>query len=86
MNQNLLVTITNNIENASIERYIEVISTNVVIGTNFFSDLGASFTDIFGGYSDTYQNKLQNIYTIAIENLKKKAKKTWCKFDHWAKN
>jgi uncharacterized protein YbjQ (UPF0145 family) len=73
MRNNMIVTTTNSIENAEIEKYIDLISTNVVIGTNFFSDLGASFTDLFGGYSDTYQNKLQKIYSSAIDNLKQKA-------------
>lgn len=75
MNNQILITTTNSIENFEIERYIEIISTNVVIGTNFFSDFGASLTDLFGGFSGTYQNKLQEIYNIAIENLKKKAKR-----------
>lgn len=75
MNNQILITTTNSIENQEIERYIEIISTNVVIGTNFFSDFGASLTDLFGGFSGTYQNKLQEIYNIAIENLKKKAKR-----------
>jgi len=75
MNNQILITTTNTIENQEIESYIEIISTNVVIGTNFFSDFGASLTDLFGGFSGTYQNKLQKIYNIAIENLKKKAKR-----------
>lgn len=75
MNNQILITTTNSIENQEIERYVEIISTNVVIGTNFFSDFGASLTDLFGGFSGTYQNKLQEIYSIAIENLKKKAKR-----------
>jgi len=75
MNNHILITTTNSIDNQEIERYIEIISTNVVIGTNFFSDFGASLTDLFGGFSGTYQNKLQEIYNIAIENLKKKAKR-----------
>lgn len=75
MNDKFLITTTSNIENFEIERYLEIISTNVVIGTNFFSDFGASISDLFGGYSNTYQNKLQEIYDVAIENLKKKAKK-----------
>ena len=69
----MIVTTTNSIENAEIEKYIDLISTNVVIGTNFFSDFGASLTDFFGGYSDSYQNKLQKIYSSAIDNLKQKA-------------
>lgn len=75
MNNQILITTTNSIENQEIERYVEIISTNVVIGTNFFSDFGASLTDLFGGFSGTYQNKLQEIYSIAIENLKKKVKR-----------
>jgi uncharacterized protein YbjQ (UPF0145 family) len=73
METKVITTSTNSIENAEIEKYIELISTNVVIGTNFFSDFGASFTDFFGGFSDSYQNKLQKIYKVAIDNLKLKA-------------
>ena len=75
MNNKILITTTNSIENSVIERYIEIISTNVVIGTNFFSDFGASLTDLFGGFSGTYQNQLQEIYNVAIDTLKKKAKR-----------
>lgn len=75
MNNQIIITTTNSIEHFEIEHYIEIISTNVVIGTNFFSDFGASLTDLFGGFSGTYQNKLQEIYNIAIENLKKKSKR-----------
>lgn len=73
MNYNIIATTTNTIENAEIVKYIDLISTNVVVGTNIFSDLGASITDFFGGFSDTYQNKLQKIYEVAIYNLKSKA-------------
>jgi uncharacterized protein YbjQ (UPF0145 family) len=47
-----------------IEKYFDLISTNVVLGTNVFSDLGASFSDFFGGTSDIYQNKLEKIYKV----------------------
>lgn len=69
----ILVTTTNSFDNANIEKYYDLISTNVVIGTNFFSDFSASFTDLFGGMSNTYQNKLQKIYDNAIFNLKEQA-------------
>lgn len=73
MNGNIITTTTNSIDGATIEKYIDLISTNVVVGTNFFSDFGASITDIFGGLSDTYQNKLQGIYKVGIDKLKLKA-------------
>jgi uncharacterized protein YbjQ (UPF0145 family) len=71
--QQIIITSTDSIEGTIIEKYIDVISTNVVIGTNFFSDLGASLTDLFGGFSETYQTKLQQIYKIGIDKLKTKA-------------
>jgi uncharacterized protein YbjQ (UPF0145 family) len=71
--QRIITTSTNSIEGATIEKYIDLISTNVVVGTNFFSDFGASFTDLFGGLSDSYQSKLQKIYKIGIDKLKTKA-------------
>lgn len=73
MKRNILITTTNTIENANIKEYMGIISTNVVLGTNFFSDFAASFTDFFGGFSNTYQNKLQIIYKEAIDELSKKA-------------
>ena len=73
MENKVIATTTNSIENAVIEKYLDLISTNVVVGTNLFSDFGASLTDLFGGFSDSYQNKLQKIYNMAIDNLKLKA-------------
>ncbi len=73
MKNNILITTTNVVENATIKEYMGIISTNVVLGTNFFSDFAASFTDFFGGFSSTYQNKLQIIYKEAIGELSKKA-------------
>lgn len=72
--KDIIITTTNNIEGATIERYIDIISTNVVIGTNVLSDFAASFTDFFGGTSETYQKKLDLIYKSAIDTLSQKAK------------
>lgn len=73
MRKDILISTTNTLENIVIEQYIETISTNVVIGANFFSDFKASFTDLFGGFSDSYQNKLEELYNVAIKNLQYKA-------------
>lgn len=75
MKNNILISTTNTLENIEIESYIDLVTVNVVIGTHFFSDFGASFTDLFGGYSNTYQNKLQEIYDAAIDKLTLKATK-----------
>jgi uncharacterized protein YbjQ (UPF0145 family) len=34
----MLITTTNSIDNAKVEKYLGVITTNLVIGTGFFSD------------------------------------------------
>lgn len=69
----ILISTTNTIEGATIEKYLDIVSTNVIVGTNIFSDISASFTDFFGGNSGTYQSKLQEIHKTAIANLKTKA-------------
>lgn len=74
MEKEFIITSTNNIEGGNVIKYFGVINNNVVLGTNLFSDIGASFIDIFGGTSNSYQNKLKNIYETSIQNLKIKAR------------
>ena len=74
MEKEFIITSTNTIEGGKVIRYYGVINNNVVLGTNLFSDIGASFIDIFGGTSSSYQNKLKNIYDTSIQNLKVKAR------------
>ncbi|MBR4923989.1 MAG: YbjQ family protein [Bacteroidaceae bacterium] len=73
MRDNFIITVTNNIEGCPIEKYLESICANVVIGTNIFSDIAASFYDFFGGHSGSYKSKLELIYNEASKELKKKA-------------
>lgn len=71
----ILLTTTSNIEGATIEQYLGVVVNNAVIGANIFSDMMASFTDFFGGTSGTYQNKMDQLYSIGLEQLERKARK-----------
>ncbi|MBT3742883.1 MAG: YbjQ family protein [Polaribacter sp.] len=73
MKNEFIITSTHSIEGEKIEKYLGVINNNIVLGTNLFSDIGASFLDVFGGASNSYQNKLQSIYDSSIQNLKVKA-------------
>lgn len=74
MKNKFIISTTNNIEGGNIKKYIDVICSNVVIGTNIFSDFAASFTDFFGGKSNSYKRKLEIIYNEAVKDLKLKAK------------
>ena len=69
----MIITTTNHIENNSIKQYLGVINTNVVLGTNLFSDFAASLTDVLGGRSDSYQSKLNLIYERVTNELERKA-------------
>lgn len=69
-----IITTTNNIEYAEVQQYFDIVSTNVVIGANIFSDLAASLTDIFGGTSGSYQNQLEYITTMAKVKLTNQAR------------
>ena len=69
----MIITSTNDIKDYKIIKYLGLINVNVVIGANFFSDFFASFTDVFGGYSNTYQSKLDKIYGDALRELQAKA-------------
>ena len=73
MKNEFIITSTNSVEGEKIEKYLGVINNNIVLGTNLFSDIGASLLDVFGGASNSYQNKLQSIYDSSIQNLKVKA-------------
>lgn len=70
---NIFVTTTSTIEEMRVKQYIRPISAHVVAGTNFFSDFFASFSDVFGGRSQTYQRQLSSIYTESVEILKQTA-------------
>ena len=71
----MLITTTESIEKGKITKYLDVISSNVVIGVNVLSEFVASFTDFFGGKSGTYERKLDGIFSDSLSNLSKKAKK-----------
>ena len=68
-----LITTTPVLDGYTIKSYIGAINTNIVLGTNFFSDFAASFTDVLGGTSNTYQRKMNLMYDKAKKQLIKKA-------------
>lgn len=70
----MIVTTTNSVEGYSIREYLGVVNANVVIGTNLFSDIAASLTDVFGGRSGSYKSKLNTIYDEVMKELTEKAK------------
>jgi len=71
-----LTTTTHSVEGAQVTQYLDVVYHSVVVGANILSDLVAAFTDFFGGFSRTYEKRLQLIFDEAINGLELKAKMT----------
>lgn len=70
---NIVVSTTEQLDGWDVSQYMGVVSAHVVAGTNLFSDLAASFSDIFGGRSSSYKKQLEAINEEAIRELKEKA-------------
>lgn len=68
--KDILVTTTSSVEGLHVKQYLKPISAHIVAGTNLFSDFFASFSDVFGGRSQTYQKQLTSLYNEAIESLR----------------
>ncbi|HJV47316.1 MAG TPA: YbjQ family protein [Bacillota bacterium] len=71
----MLMTTTNIVQNREIEEYITIISTEVILGANVVRDFLASITDIIGGRSGSYENKLADGRETALRELEEKAKR-----------
>lgn len=69
----ILLSTTSQLSGWEIVDYIDVISSQVVIGTGIFSDLFAGVTDTLGGNSNSYEKQLKNITSTALNRLKKTA-------------
>lgn len=69
----MIITSTENIAHFQISEYMGTVCSNIVMGTNVFSDIAASFTDFFGGHSSSYQNKLGIMYAEVSKDIKNKA-------------
>ena len=71
----MLVTTTNIIEGKVIEEYHGIVSGKAIMGANVVRDLFASVTDIVGGNSVSFENKLSQGRQIALEDMKVLASK-----------
>lgn len=69
-----IITTTDTIPNAEITEILDIVYSNIVIGTNIFSDIAAAFTDFLGGKSRTYISKLDAMREEAKNELICKAR------------
>lgn len=71
----MIISTTPILDGYKVKSYLGVVNVNIVIGTNFFSDFAASFTDVFGGNSGTYQRKMDLMYEEAKDGLERKTRR-----------
>ncbi|HZG56056.1 YbjQ family protein [Paenibacillus sp.] len=70
----MIITTTNSIEGKRITEYLGIVNGEAIMGANIVRDLFASITDIVGGRSGAYEQKLKEAREIAIQEMKQSAR------------
>jgi uncharacterized protein YbjQ (UPF0145 family) len=70
----VILSTTPFVPNHNIKKSLGVVSGEVIIGANVFSDMLASVTDIVGGRSGSYESKFKHARQIAIIEMALEAK------------
>lgn len=65
----MLITTTNNLEGYRISNYYGIVTGEAIIGTNIVRDMFASISDVIGGRSGVYEEKLAQARQIAIDEM-----------------
>ncbi|MFA5838078.1 MAG: heavy metal-binding domain-containing protein [Bellilinea sp.] len=68
-----MISTTPTLEGNKIVKYYGVISSVIVLGTGFFSELGAGIADLVGGSAVGYQKKLDDSTRAVLKSLSDKA-------------
>lgn len=69
----MLLTTTPSIEGKQILTYHGVITGEAIMGANIVRDIFAGITDIIGGRSGAYEEKLQDARAVAMKELEQRA-------------
>lgn len=69
----MIVTTTNSVEGRSITAYHGIVVGEAIMGANVVRDLFARVTDIVGGRSGQYENKLRDARAAAMRELEQEA-------------
>lgn len=71
----MLVTTTPNVEGQRITQYFGIVNGETIMGANIFRDFLASITDVVGGRSGSYENKLKEARDIALSEMVSQAQR-----------
>lgn len=65
----MILTTTHSIEGKPVREYLGIVSGEAIMGANIVRDLFASITDIVGGRSGAYEEKLAQARRIALDEM-----------------
>lgn len=65
----MIVTTTQNVEGRRIVEYYGIVAGETIMGANLLRDFMASITDVIGGRSAAYEEKLVEAREIAIREM-----------------
>jgi uncharacterized protein YbjQ (UPF0145 family) len=71
----MIVTTTPTIEGKPVKQYKGIVAGEAIMGANVVRDLFASITDIVGGRSGAYEEKLVEARRVAIDEMTEQAEK-----------
>ena len=69
----MVTTTTPSVEGKRIIGYKGIVFGEVISGVNFVKDIAASFSNFFGGRSESYEKELIQARENAIEEMEKRA-------------
>lgn len=69
----MILTTTPSVEGRPVRDYLGIVSSQTIIGANFFKDILGGLRDVFGGRSGTYERVLEEAKEYAITELSQKA-------------
>jgi uncharacterized protein YbjQ (UPF0145 family) len=70
----MLVSTTHSLQDKTIEAYHGIVSGEAIMGANVVRDIFASVTDVIGGRSSAYEQKLAEGRRIALEEMTERAR------------
>ncbi len=69
----MIITTTPSVEGKKIEAYLGIVFGEVISGVNFMRDIAASFRNLVGGRSASYEEELMKAREEAIREMEQRA-------------
>ncbi|MFZ5900108.1 YbjQ family protein [Desulforudis sp. 1088] len=71
----MILTTTHEIQGRTIREYLGIVSGEAIMGANIIRDLMASITDVIGGRSGAYEQKLKQARELALAEMSEDAQR-----------